>query len=156
MSNKAPWPVRKGIFRSSGQSDFVPQRTPSPVVELPNTPTPQPGRTTNPLSPLFSIVDNPLSPPLSPTSVAPSTPLSPLSRSNPLSPKSPTSPISLVDMSVRQIPIEVEHEVITIDQMLISLQYHNIQQNQFNVGKHNRLSRAGLIRFHFQSVHSKY
>lgn len=102
MSNKAPWPVRKGIFRSSGQSDFVPQRTPSPVVELPNTPTPQSGRTSNPLSPLISIVESPLSPPQSP---GPMTPLSPTS------PMSPTSPTGSVNRSIRQIPIEVQQEV---------------------------------------------
>ncbi|ETN58316.1 sarm1 [Anopheles darlingi] len=40
MSNQAPWPVRKGIFRSTGQSDFVPTRTPSPIVEFPLSPPP--------------------------------------------------------------------------------------------------------------------
>lgn len=111
MSNKAPWPVRKGIFRSSGQSDFVPQRTPSPVVEMPNTPTPQPGRTSNPLSPLISIVESPLSPPQSPSPMTPSTPLSPSSPLSPTSPMSPMSPTSSVNKSIRQIPIEVQHEV---------------------------------------------
>lgn len=106
MSNKAPWPVRKGIFRSSGQSDFVPQRTPSPVVEMPNTPTPQPGRTSNPLSPL--IVESPFSPLQSPCPTSPMTPSTPLS---PTSPMSPTSPTGSVNKSIRQIPIEVQHEV---------------------------------------------
>ncbi|XP_065358999.1 NAD(+) hydrolase sarm1 isoform X9 [Calliphora vicina] len=41
MANpKAPWPVRKGIFRSSGQSDFIPNRSPSPIVEMPLSPPP--------------------------------------------------------------------------------------------------------------------
>lgn len=40
MCNQAPWPVRKGIFRSTGQSDFVPTRTPSPIVEFPLSPPP--------------------------------------------------------------------------------------------------------------------
>ncbi|XP_017111802.1 NAD(+) hydrolase sarm1 isoform X6 [Drosophila elegans] len=40
MSNQAPWPVRKGIFRSSGQSDFTPTRSPSPIVEMPLSPPP--------------------------------------------------------------------------------------------------------------------
>ena len=40
MCSQAPWPVRKGIFRSTGQSDFVPTRTPSPIVEFPLSPPP--------------------------------------------------------------------------------------------------------------------
>ncbi|XP_075164565.1 sterile alpha and armadillo motif isoform X2 [Haematobia irritans] len=40
MTNQAPWPVRKGIFRSSGQSDFIPTRSPSPIVEMPLSPPP--------------------------------------------------------------------------------------------------------------------
>lgn len=121
MSNQAPWPVRKGIFRSSGQSDFVPQRTPSPVVEMP--PTPQSGRTSNPLSPLIGTNDITLSPPLSPctvTPLSPTTPMSPTNPSIPLSPTSPStpstpmSPTSSINRSIRQIPIEVEHEVKTI------------------------------------------
>ncbi|KAI8041238.1 hypothetical protein M5D96_005492 [Drosophila gunungcola] len=53
---KAPWPVRKGIFRSSGQSDFTPTRSPSPIVEMPLSPPPvatPPSRfgLTSPLSP---------------------------------------------------------------------------------------------------------
>uniref|UniRef100_A0A1I8PZY4 ADP-ribosyl cyclase/cyclic ADP-ribose hydrolase n=1 Tax=Stomoxys calcitrans TaxID=35570 RepID=A0A1I8PZY4_STOCA len=40
MSSQAPWPVRKGIFRSSGQSDFIPTRSPSPIVEMPLSPPP--------------------------------------------------------------------------------------------------------------------
>ncbi|XP_016974728.1 NAD(+) hydrolase sarm1 isoform X6 [Drosophila rhopaloa] len=56
MSNQAPWPVRKGIFRSSGQSDFTPTRSPSPIVEMPLSPPPvatPPNRfgVTSPLSP---------------------------------------------------------------------------------------------------------
>uniref|UniRef100_A0AAG5DCK7 ADP-ribosyl cyclase/cyclic ADP-ribose hydrolase n=1 Tax=Anopheles atroparvus TaxID=41427 RepID=A0AAG5DCK7_ANOAO len=42
MCSQAPWPVRKGIFRSTGQSDFVPTRTPSPIVEFPLSPPPPP------------------------------------------------------------------------------------------------------------------
>lgn len=62
MSNHhAPWPVRKGIFRSTGHSDFIPTRSPSPIVEMPNTP--QPGKvSSNPLSPKVSVVESPLSP----------------------------------------------------------------------------------------------
>ncbi|XP_061500604.1 uncharacterized protein LOC133390950 [Anopheles gambiae] len=53
MCNQAPWPVRKGIFRSTGQSDFVPNRTPSPIVEFPLSPPPpsQPGSSPSPLGP---------------------------------------------------------------------------------------------------------
>uniref|UniRef100_A0A182NMG1 ADP-ribosyl cyclase/cyclic ADP-ribose hydrolase n=1 Tax=Anopheles dirus TaxID=7168 RepID=A0A182NMG1_9DIPT len=49
----APWPVRKGIFRSTGQSDFVPTRTPSPIVEFPLSPPPPPPQGSSP-SPLGS------------------------------------------------------------------------------------------------------
>lgn len=38
MSGQAPWPVRKGVFRSVGQSDYTPVRSPSPVIEIPPTP----------------------------------------------------------------------------------------------------------------------
>lgn len=42
-NNQAPWPVRKGVYRSVGQSDFVPTsppvRSPSPIVEIPETPS---------------------------------------------------------------------------------------------------------------------
>lgn len=89
MSNHAPWPVRKGIFRSSGQSDYVPQRTPSPIVEMPNTP--QPGKhSANPMSPRVSIVEHPFSPPQSPITMQP------------------------INKSIREIPIEVQlQEVYT-------------------------------------------
>ncbi|XP_049314592.1 NAD(+) hydrolase sarm1 isoform X11 [Bactrocera dorsalis] len=40
MSHQPPWPIRKGIYRSSGQSDFVPARSPSPIVEMPLSPPP--------------------------------------------------------------------------------------------------------------------
>lgn len=60
-TNQAPWSIRKGIFRSTGQSDFVPTRTPSPVVEMPLTPqTPKLTINTNPLSPRILIVEKPL------------------------------------------------------------------------------------------------
>lgn len=41
MPGQAPWPVRKGIFRSTGHSEYVPRdsvHSPSPVVEVPETP----------------------------------------------------------------------------------------------------------------------
>lgn len=86
MSSQAPWPVRKGIFRSTGQSDYLPQRTPSPIVEMPNTPQPN-LKTTNPLSPRVSIVESPFSPPQSP------------------------SPMTPINKTIREIPIEVQQEV---------------------------------------------
>lgn len=72
MANQAPWPVRKGIFRSTGQSDFVPTRTPSPVVEMPMTPQPR-KNSSNPLSPIVTIVESPLSPPPPPPTQTPTT-----------------------------------------------------------------------------------
>lgn len=64
MSNQAPWPVRKGIFRSTGQSDFVPTRTPSPIVEIPMTPQPR-KNSNNPLNINggVTIIETPVSPP---------------------------------------------------------------------------------------------
>lgn len=60
--NSAPWPVRKGIFRSTGQSDFVPTRTPSPIVEMPLSPMSI--KATSPLhTRSLSIHESPLSPP---------------------------------------------------------------------------------------------
>lgn len=123
---KAPWPVRKGIFRSSGQSDFVPQRTPSPIVEMPNTPVSQ-QTNSNPLSPLcvVGIVENPLSSTKEQQSthqnfattnqqrhISPSK----QTASNP-APKGPTSKskakikLTPINVSIREIPIEVQQEV---------------------------------------------
>ncbi|XP_070141697.1 NAD(+) hydrolase sarm1 isoform X5 [Drosophila kikkawai] len=64
MSHQAPWPVRKGIYRSSGQSDFTPTRSPSPIVEMPLSPPPV--ATTSPNR--FGI-NSPLSPPPQPIQV---------------------------------------------------------------------------------------
>ena len=69
MANpQAPWPVRKGIFRSSGQSDFIPTRSPSPIVEMPLSPPPV---TNNVRASSLSRFDNncPLSPPPQPIQV---------------------------------------------------------------------------------------
>ncbi|KAI8120854.1 Sterile alpha and TIR motif-containing protein 1 [Lucilia cuprina] len=65
---KAPWPVRKGIFRSSGQSDFIPTRSPSPIVEMPLSPPPV---TNNTRASSLSRFDNncPFSPPPQPIQV---------------------------------------------------------------------------------------
>lgn len=69
MANpKAPWPVRKGIFRSSGQSDFIPTRSPSPIVEMPLSPPPV--MNNNRASSLSRFDNNcPLSPPPQPIQV---------------------------------------------------------------------------------------
>ncbi|KAL9908060.1 sterile alpha and armadillo motif isoform 10-T17 [Glossina fuscipes fuscipes] len=65
MANQqAPWPVRKGIFRSSGQSDFKPTRSPSPIIEMPTSPPPITSPTINRSSP-----NCPLSPPPQPIQV---------------------------------------------------------------------------------------
>uniref|UniRef100_A0A182WMD7 ADP-ribosyl cyclase/cyclic ADP-ribose hydrolase n=1 Tax=Anopheles minimus TaxID=112268 RepID=A0A182WMD7_9DIPT len=62
MCSQAPWPVRKGIFRSTGQSDFVPTRTPSPVVEFPLSPPPptHPGSSPSPLGSCSSKSTSPV------------------------------------------------------------------------------------------------
>uniref|UniRef100_A0A1B0C6L4 ADP-ribosyl cyclase/cyclic ADP-ribose hydrolase n=1 Tax=Glossina palpalis gambiensis TaxID=67801 RepID=A0A1B0C6L4_9MUSC len=65
MANQqSPWPVRKGIFRSSGQSDFKPTRSPSPIIEMPTSPPPITSPTINRSSP-----NCPLSPPPQPIQV---------------------------------------------------------------------------------------
>ncbi|XP_060659532.1 NAD(+) hydrolase sarm1 isoform X7 [Drosophila nasuta] len=68
QQNQAPWPVRKGIFRSSGQSDFVPTRSPSPIVEMPLSPPP-------PGTPLGRSIRSPLSPPPQPIQLVSNLPL---------------------------------------------------------------------------------
>ncbi|XP_053953709.1 NAD(+) hydrolase sarm1 isoform X9 [Anastrepha ludens] len=68
MSHQAPWSIRKGIFRSSGQSDFVPARSPSPIVEMPLSPPPI--NTTNGGPPISRFSPTcPLSPPPQPIQV---------------------------------------------------------------------------------------
>lgn len=69
--NKAPWPVRKGVYRSTGQSDFVQSaappsvRSPSPVIEIPETPAPSEAShySTPVSSPIFNF-EKAKSPPL--------------------------------------------------------------------------------------------
>lgn len=135
----APWPVRQGLFRSTGQSDYVPQRTPSPIVELPNTPV------VSPMSPTraVNVVDvnatpssssNPLSPTSTPSTTTTTTTLlvgtlPSVSSSTPVVATSPpvvvvggsTSPKKLrlksrmltpINVSIREIPIEVQQEVV--------------------------------------------
>lgn len=59
-NNKAPWPIRKGIFRAQvGQSDYVSSRDSSPIIEMPTTPqATQP----NPFSPRVIISEGCFSP----------------------------------------------------------------------------------------------
>lgn len=117
MSGKAPWPVRKGIFRSSGQSDFSPPaRSPSPIVEMPMSPPPvgSPGVGKNPSGPPLS----PLSP-TSPRVTIVESPFSPPPQQQPTAPDFPKhskslSPPPRVNRGVRDIPIEVEREVAKI------------------------------------------
>lgn len=119
-NNKAPWPVRKGIFRSSGQSDFVPQRTPSPIVEMPNTPAAVLPTNSNPLSPLcvVGISENPLSPPPPIQHQPPPQNFTPNSTQTKLAPKVATSKskaklkLTPINVSIREIPIEVQQEVV--------------------------------------------
>lgn len=62
-----PWKVRKGIFKSTGTSDYaLPTRnTPSPIIEMPMSPpiikTPT-SPLSNPMSPRVTIIESPLSP----------------------------------------------------------------------------------------------
>lgn len=62
-----PWKIRKGIFKSTGTSDYsLPTRnTPSPIVEMPmSPPPPTPTSIKTPTSPRVTIIENPLSPPI--------------------------------------------------------------------------------------------
>ena len=91
-----PWKVRKGVFKSTGTSDYSvpPRNTPSPIIEMPLSPPPNanpktPGSPLSPLpSPRVKIVESPLSP----TVVIP----------------------TVVHRTVREIPIERVDEVSEI------------------------------------------
>lgn len=100
MSNQAPWPVRKGIFRSSGQSDFIPTtrtRTPSPIVEMPLSPPPLTSQPQSPTSPRVTIIETPQTP---------TTPRQTHSYSPPL----PNG--KAFRRNIRDIPIEVENQKV--------------------------------------------
>ena len=92
-SSYKPWKVRKGVFKSTGTSEYsVPSRnTPSPIVEMPLSPPPisnkSPSSPLSPMSPRVTIIENPLSPPIIQTIV-------------------PT-----IHRTVREIPIERADEV---------------------------------------------
>lgn len=62
-----PWKVRKGVFKSTGTSDYAlpPRDTPSPIIEMPMSPAPAPRTPCSPLSPSsprVMIIESPLSP----------------------------------------------------------------------------------------------
>lgn len=100
MTNQAPWPVRKGIFRSSGQSDFIPTtrtRTPSPIVEMPLSPPPITSQPQTPSSPRVTITESPQTP---------TTPRQSNSNSPPLPNGKPFR------RNIRDIPIEVENQKV--------------------------------------------
>lgn len=69
-SSYKPWKVRKGVFKSTGTSEYSvpPRNTPSPIVEMPLSPPPinnkSPSSPLSPLSPRVTIIENPLSPPI--------------------------------------------------------------------------------------------
>lgn len=61
-----PWKIRKGVFKSTGTSDYSvpPRKSPSPIIEMPLSPPPLVGfkSPTSPLSPRVTIMESPLSP----------------------------------------------------------------------------------------------
>lgn len=63
-----PWKVRKGVFKSTGTSEYTvpPRNTPSPIIEMPMSPSPVklPFSPLSPLSPRVTITESPLSPPI--------------------------------------------------------------------------------------------
>lgn len=87
MSKKAPWPIHK-MFRSQPPNEFNHQRSPSPIVEMPLSPDPESANGSC-MSPRY-----------------------PSSMERSLSPRRSQSPFnSGPNKFVREIPIEVEHEV---------------------------------------------
>jgi hypothetical protein len=59
-----PWKIQKGVFKSTGVSDYAsPRDTPSPIVEFPVSPTSIYGPSSCPSSPPIVVLDadkNPL------------------------------------------------------------------------------------------------
>lgn len=72
-----PWKVRKGVFKSTGTSDYSvpPRNTPSPIIEMPMSPLPVNIKSPNsplspsPMSPRVTIIESPLSPPIIPSTM---------------------------------------------------------------------------------------
>lgn len=94
-SSYKPWKVRKGVFKSTGTSEYAvpPRNTPSPIIEMPLSPLPSnvksPCSPLSPLSPRVTITESsPLSPPIIIQSNGPS-----------------------IHRTVREIPIERVDEV---------------------------------------------
>lgn len=88
-----PWKVRKGIFKSTGTSDYaLPTRnTPSPIIEMPISP------------PVVKTPTSPLSNPMSPrVTIIESCPLSP----TPATASASFQPI--IHRTVREIPKPIE------------------------------------------------
>lgn len=77
------------MFRSQPHNEFNPQRSPSPIVEMPLSPDPESSNGPQSMSPRY-----------------------PSSMERSLSPRRSQSPFnSTISKGVREIPIEVEHEV---------------------------------------------
>lgn len=91
-TNYRPWKVRKGIFKSTGTSDYSvpPRNTPSPIIEMPLSPvaTSTPCSPLSPMSPRVIIAESPLSPPIV-----------------------TSPPISTIHINIREIPIKRDDEV---------------------------------------------
>lgn len=92
MSKKTPWPVNKGFFRSAYQTEFIPQRSPSPIIEMPLSPEPD-GMECN---------GHAMSPPPLRISTSMERSMSPRAQS----PFSPT-----YGKAIREIPIEVQQDL---------------------------------------------
>lgn len=99
-TNYKPWKVRKGVFKSTGTSDYavLPRNTPSPIIEMPMSPAPN-STPKSPMSPRVTIIENPLSPPI------------------------------LVHRNVREIPVERFDEV-SEKLNLISLPQHKKEEDK--------------------------
>lgn len=127
-SKYVPWPVRKGIFRSIGQNDFVvPNRETSPIVEMPMSPSSArssparfvPGYNRS-MSPRITIEESPLSPPPLVTSpppvlVYPQFPPPPVAMTTTSATEGATHPIPTTNTRspspspvVREVPIHQE------------------------------------------------
>lgn len=74
-SSYKPWKVRKGIFKSTGTSEYTvpPRNTPSPIIEMPLSPPPltpkSPNSPISPFSPRVTMTESPLSPSIGQTNV---------------------------------------------------------------------------------------
>lgn len=109
MSKKAPWPIHK-VFRSQTPNDINSTRSPSPIVEMPLSPDPETANNGTTMSPRY------------PSSVERS-----------LSPRRSQSPFSTsLNKGVREIPIEVEHEVTIYDCTVYTIQCCTFRQGNIS------------------------